>query len=108
ADVIEYKKFRFWSEKRGVGNASAFQIVLRFFGEAARVAVVWFARNRVDDSADQCERRFGIKNIDPGRGRIGNDEHVGGVDHLPSTNARAIEAEAVGKNIFVVFRDGGR
>ena len=53
------------------------------------------------------ERRLSIKNIDPRRGWIGNDEHVGGVDHFPAANARAIEAEAVGENVFVIFGEGG-
>ena len=30
------------------------------------------------------------------------------VDHFPAANARAIEAEAVGKNLFVVFGERGR
>ena len=55
----------------------------------------------------KTERRLGVKNIDPGRGRIGNDEHVGGVDRFPTANAGAIKAEAFGKNVFVIFGEGG-
>ena len=40
-------------KNRGVGDASAFQISLRFFGDTARVAIVRLARDRIDDGADQ-------------------------------------------------------
>ena len=39
--------------------------------------------------------------------RIGNDEHVGGVDHFPAANARAVEPEAVGENVLVVLGERG-
>ncbi len=90
--VVEDEELRFRSEERGVGDAGALQIRFRFFGDAARVAIVRFARDRIDDGADQTQRRLGVENIDPRRGRIGNDEHVGGVDDSPAADARAVEA----------------
>src|SRR5207248_3217155 len=87
--------------------AGAFQISFCFFGEAARIAIVGFARNRIDDGANQRERWFGVKNIDPSCGWIRDDEHIGSVDHLPTANTRAIETEAVSKNIFVIFGECG-
>src|SRR5205085_12306676 len=56
---------------------------------------------------EQVELRFSIKNVNPRRCWIGNDKHVGGVDHFPTANARAIEAEAVSKNVFVIFGERG-
>ena len=49
-----------------------------------------------------------LKGIDPGGRRIRNHEHVAGVDRAPATNTRAIEAEALGENLFVVFSESGR
>ena len=50
--IVENEKFRFRPEERGVGDAGAFQISLGFFGDAARVAIVRFARDRIDDRAN--------------------------------------------------------
>ena len=105
--VVEDEKFRLRPEERGVGNAGALQIRLRFFRDPARIAVVRLARDRLDDCADEAERRLGVENIDPGRRRIGDDEHVGGVDHLPTADARTVKAETFGKNVLVVLGEGG-
>ena len=76
AHVVENEKLRFRSEERGVGDAGALQIGFRFFGDAARVAIVRLARDRIDDRADEAQRRLGVEDVDPRRGRIGDDEHV--------------------------------
>ena len=73
---VENEKLRFRSEERRVGDAGALQIGFRFFGDAARIAIVRLARDRIDDRADETERRLGVEDVDPGRRRIGNDEHV--------------------------------
>ena len=56
----------------------------------------------------RTECRLGIKNIDPRGRRIGNDEHVGGIDHFPAANARAVEPKAFGENVLVVLGQRGR
>ena len=105
--IIENEKFRFRPEECGVGNAGAFQVSLCFFGDAARVAIVRFARDRIDDRANQTQRRFGVEDVDPRRRRIRNDEHVRGINHAPAADARTVKPEAVGKNFFVVFGERG-
>ena len=105
--VVENEKLRFRSEERGVGNPGALQVCFRFFGDAARIAIVRLARDRIDNRANETQRRFGVEDVDPGRGRVGNDEHVGGVDDSPAADARAVEPEAVGENFFVVFGERG-
>ena len=66
------------------------------------------ASNRIDDRANETQRRFCIENIDPSGRRIRNDEHVRGVDHPPAANARSIKAEAIGENLLIVFGERGR
>jgi hypothetical protein len=71
-DLVEDKELRFRPEERGVRDAGALQIRLRFFRDAARVAIVRLARDRIDDRANKTERRLGVENIDPRRARIGD------------------------------------
>ncbi len=107
ADFVENEELGFRSEGSRVGDAGALQIRFRFFRDAARIAIVRLARDRIDDRADEAEGRLGVEEIDPGGRRIGNDEHVAGVDRAPAADARAIEAEAFGENLFVVFGERG-
>lgn len=102
------KKFRFGSEERSVGDAGRFEISLRFLRNTARVAIVRLASDRIDDSANQTQCRFGVENIDPRSGRIRNDEHVRGVDHAPAANARSVKPKAISENLLVVFGERGR
>ena len=62
---VEDEKFRFRSEERGVGDAGALQIRLRFFRHAARIAIVRLARDRLDDRANETECRLGVEDVDP-------------------------------------------
>ena len=95
----------------GPKNAvSAIPVILDrlcFFGDPARVSIVWFAGNRIDYGANEAQGGFGIKDINPCGGRIRNDEHVGGVDCFPAAYARAVETQAVRKYILAIFVKGG-
>src|SRR5207248_11326484 len=66
-------------------------------------ATIRLARDRIDNGADQAQRRLGVEDVDPSRGGVGKHEHVGRVDDLPAANTRSIEAESFRKNIGVVF-----
>src|SRR4029077_1842192 len=105
---VEDKKFRFRSDKRGVRDTGRFEISLRFFGNAPRVAIVRLASDWIDDRANKTQRWFSIENIYPRRGRIRNDEHVRGVDHAPAANARSVKPEPIGEDFFIVFGERGR
>jgi hypothetical protein len=107
ADFVENKELGLRSEEGGVSDSGALEIRFRFFGDAARVAIVGLARDRIHDGADQAEGRFGVKDIDPRRARIGDDEHVAGVDRAPAADARSVEAEALGENLLAVLSKGG-
>jgi hypothetical protein len=52
-------------------------------------------------------RNVGDERVDHRRLRIGHDEHVGGVDRLPPTNRRAVEAEAVFEDLLGKLFDRG-
>ena len=56
---------------------------------------------------DMVERAVNVVVGAAKTGKIGDDEHVGSVDHLPATDARAVEAEAIGKNVVAVIAEGG-
>ena len=105
--VVEDEKFRFRSEKRGVGDAGALQIRLGFFRHAARIAIVGLARDRLDDRTNETERWLGVKDIDPRARRIRDDEHVGCVDRFPAADTGAVKAEAFGENFLVILGQGG-
>ena len=106
--IVENKKFRFRPEKGSVRDAGRFEISLRFFGNPARVAIVRLASDRIDDCANETQRRFCVENVDPCGSRIRNDEHVRGVDHAPAANARSVKPEAISENLLVVFGERGR
>src|ERR1700746_1779745 len=79
---------------------------LRLFRDTTRVAIVRFARDRIDNGANQREGWFRVKDVDPWRRRIGNDEHIGRVNSLPAADARAVEPQTIRKNIFVILAKG--
>src|SRR5438045_4218756 len=106
-DPVENKELPLRSEEGRVRNTGALQMRFGFFGDAARVAVIRLTRDRVDDGANQAERWFGVKNINPGRARIGNDEHVAGIDRAPAADTGAVEPEAIGENFLVIFGERG-
>src|SRR6266404_7516484 len=99
--IVKDKKLGFRPEERRVADPSALQVGFRFFGHATGIAIVRLTRNWIDDRANEAKRRFGIEDVDPGGRWIGNDEHVGRVDYFPPADARTVEADAIGENIFV-------
>ena len=80
-----------------------FEISFGLFGDPAWIAIIRFTGNRVLDGADKAERRFGVEHVNPGRGRIRNDEHVAGLNCSPTTDAGAVKAQAIRKDILAVF-----
>ncbi len=106
-DFIKDEELGLGAEIGGVGDPGALEVGLGFFGDAAGITVVRLARDRVDDGADERERFLGVKDVDPGRGRVGDDEHVAGIDGAPAADAGAVEAEALGEDLLVVLGEGG-
>ena len=108
ADLVEDVELGFGPEERGVGDSRALQISFGFLRDAARVAIVRLARDRIDNGANKTQRRFRVENVDPRARRIRNHEHVRRVNRPPTANARAVEAEPFRENVFVVFGKRGR
>ena len=100
--IVENEELRFRSEECSIRDAGAFQVGLGLFRDAARVAIVWFARNWIDYRADERKRWFEVEDVDPRRRGIRNDEHVRGVNDFPAADTRAVEPEAVSKNIVAI------
>src|SRR5262245_24296488 len=86
-DLIENKELGLGSEECRVCNPGAMQVSLGFFGNPTRIAIVRLSGDWIDNGADQAEGRLRVKDIDPSGGRIGDDEHVAGVDRTPATDA---------------------
>ncbi len=51
--IVKNEKLSLGSEERGVGDAGALQVGLRFLSNAARVTVVRLARDWIDDGANE-------------------------------------------------------
>ncbi len=103
-DIVEDEEFRFRSKVGGVPDLGALEILLRPESDAARVPLVGLHRDRIDDGANKAEGGFGVERIDHGGRWIGKNQHVGGVDRLPSADRGPVEAEALLEGRLLEFR----
>ncbi len=99
--VVENEEFGFGTEKGGVAEAGAGEILLGRLGNGARIATVGLTGQRLDDIAGDGQRRLGEKRIDHGAAEIGHQHHVGFVDRLPAGDRGAVEHRTVGQKVFV-------
>src|SRR5262249_37414329 len=60
ADVVENEELGFRAEVGDVADAGGLQVGFGFAGDVARVAGVVFLGDRIDDVADQRQRRLGV------------------------------------------------
>jgi len=105
-DGVENEEFRFRPEVGGVADAGALEISLGALGDGARVAVVALAVGRFDDVAGQHQRGFVVERVDEGGFRVGEQNHVGGLNAFPARDRRAVEHVAVLENFFLEGDDG--
>src|SRR5690606_2059417 len=77
------------------------QVSLGALCDTARIAVVAFARNRVEDVAENYQRGLCKERIDMDGLRIRHENHVGLVDGLPASDGRAVEHDTIGEHVFV-------
>jgi hypothetical protein len=108
ADVVEDVELALWAPVAGVGQAGGLEVGFRLASDVARIARVGLPGQRIDDVADQGQRRYLADGVDDGRRRIGNDEHVALVDLLPAPDGRAVEAESVLEDPLLELADGHR
>ena len=89
----------------GVADAGGLQVGLGLLGDAARVAVVGFAGDRIENVAEDDHGRLGEERVHVDRVRVGHQHHVGLVDGLPAGDRRAVEHDAVGEHVLVDLGD---
>ena len=99
-DAVKDEEFGLGPEVGGVGDAGALQVGLRLLGDAAGVSVVGLLGQGIVRVAGERQGGVGGERVDEGGLGIGKDQHVGGVDRLPSPHRRAVEAEALGEHVL--------
>ncbi len=86
-------------------DAALREVALGLAGHIARIPAVGLAAPRLDDVARQDQGRDLERRVDIGRRRVGHEQHVRLVDVLETTDARAIEADAVDEQVFAKILD---
>jgi hypothetical protein len=74
---------------------------LGMLGDRARVAGVVLAGQRLQHVAEDDQLRLGGEGIERRGGEIGQQQHVGLVDRLPTGDRRAVEHDALGQQVLV-------
>ena len=107
-DLVEDEELALGPEERRVGDAGRDQVLLCAAGDAARVAGVRLAGDRVEDLADERERRRGRERVEHRRLRLRHEQHVRLGDALPAADRGAVEAEALVERRLVERRQRQR
>ena len=106
SNVIENIELDFGTPVAGIGDAGRLQILLRFLRDIPRIAAVGVSGKRVTNIANQAQRgQFG-KRIEHHGIRIREKQHVAFLNRLKATNARAVEADSIFKQVFTQFAGG--
>ena len=92
-DLVEDEELTLGAHVGRVRDARLVEIRLRPLGDAARVAVVLLAGERVGDLADDRERRRLGERIEDRARRVGHQQHVRLRDPLPAADRGAVEPE---------------
>jgi hypothetical protein len=100
-DRVEHEELALRAEVRGVGDPGRAQVLLGALGHAPRVLGVRLPRQRVDDLAQQRERRRLGERVEDRGLRLRHEEHVALRDPLPAADRRAVEAEPVVERALV-------
>ena len=104
-DVVEDEELGFRADEDGVADALGLHVGLGLLGDAARVAVVGLAGDRIEDVAQDDHGRLREERVHVDRVRVGHQHHVGFVDGLPAGDRRAVEHDAIGEHVFVDLGD---
>jgi hypothetical protein len=100
-DVVEDEEFGFRADEDRVADAGRLEVGFGLLGGAARIAVIGFARNRIENVAEDDHGRLGEEGVHVDGGRIRHQHHVGLVDGLPASDRGAVEHDAVGEHVFI-------
>ena len=104
--VIENEELGFWAKEGRVANPGGGKVLFRFPSDAARVAAVALARDRIHDVADQRERGLGEEGVHFCGGEVRDHLHVAGVNRLPAADAGAVEHAPVFQHVLAKVGHG--
>src|SRR5258708_296600 len=108
ADGVEDVELHLRSEIGSRGNATFGQEGFSFFRDEPRIARVALHRAGLDDVADDAERRDGAGGVQKSGVGVRQQQHVGLVDLLETTDRRSVEANALAEELLREFFDGNR
>ena len=108
ADRVEHEELALGADVARVGDVGRAQVLLRALGYAARILRVRLVRDRVDDLADERQRRRLGERIEDRARRIRHEQHVRLGDALPAADGRAVEPEPLVEARFVEGRERQR
>jgi len=83
------------SKMKNSGSGPKYEVRLRALGDGARVALVALAGRRLDHVAREHDGGLVVERVHARGIGIGHEQHVGGLDALPSGDRRAVECVAV-------------
>jgi len=106
ADVVEDEKLRLGADKGRIPDARELQVGFGLLGDVAGISRVFFLGHGIHHVADHGEGGNRHEGVQGRRGRIGEDQHVTGMNGLPASNARPVEPVPVLEVRFAQLRDG--
>ena len=107
-DLVEDEELALRADEARVGDPGGAKVRLGALRKLARILVVRLARDRVDDLADERERRRLGEGVEDGGGGVRHQEHVALRDALPAADRGAVEAEPVLERVLVEAGDRKR
>ena len=103
--VVEHEELGFGADIDRVADTLGLEVGFCLLGGAARVTVIGFARDRIENVADQHHGRLREERVHVRRLGVGHQHHVGLVDRLPARDRGPVEHHAVGKHVLVHRRN---
>jgi hypothetical protein len=100
-DVVEHVELGLRTEVARVRHPARDQVLLSLDRDVARVPRVGLAGDRVQDRADDRDRRRLVERVEDRRRGIGHEQHVRLVDLLEAPDRGPVEADALGEGVGV-------
>ncbi len=104
ADRIEYEELELRSKVASGRDPSLFQVHLRLLRDETRIARVGLLQDRVENVADDRQRRHLAGRIDKGGGGVGLEQHVRFLDFLEAADRGTVKPDAFIEQVGVYFR----
>ncbi|MNS82127.1 hypothetical protein D3C72_1158620 [compost metagenome] len=104
--AVEHEEFGFRTEVGGVAQAGGLQVGFGALGQRTRVAVIALQVRGFHDVARQDQGRLFAERIQVGGRAVGDEQHVGRFDALPTRDRRTVESLPAFQLVFI-DRGGG-